>query len=224
MPSWRAKATPSVWLLPRRGNARKKTSELRDRTLLKLHLDVIVDALQHTLAELDATLGKALGPIWQCARLLVTIPGDSDVTAQVILAEVGADMTRFADAAHLISSAGLCPRNDESAGKRRSTRVRKSATWLKTALVTAAWAAVRVKSTYLHAQFLRIKARRGPKKAILAVAASMLTAVRHMLRHGVEYADLGPDYFCRHDTAKTIQRLNKRLADLGCQLQPAPDS
>ncbi|WP_421024846.1 transposase [Paraburkholderia sp. A1RO-5L] len=100
----------------------------------------------------------------------------SDVTAQVILAEVGADMTRLPDAPHLISWAGLCPRNDESAGKRRSTRVRKGGTWLKTSLVSAAWAAVRVQNSYLHAQFLRIKARRGPKKAILAVAASMLTA------------------------------------------------
>ncbi|HKT95550.1 MAG TPA: IS110 family transposase [Paraburkholderia sp.] len=211
------------------GRARRKTSELREalrgritahhRTLLKLHLDVI-DALEHTLAELDAEVGKALAPIRQCVRLLTTMPGISDVTAQVILAEVGADMTRFPDAAHLISWAGLCPRNDESAGKRRSTRVRKGGTWLKTSLVSAAWAAVRVQSSYLHAQFLRIKARRGPKKAILAVAASMLTAVWHMLRDGVEYADLGRDYFSRHDTTKTIQRLLKRLNDLGCHLQP----
>ncbi|WP_434661090.1 IS110 family transposase [Paraburkholderia sp. A3BS-1L] len=211
------------------GRARRKTSELREalrgritahhRTLLKLHLDVI-NALEHTLAELDAEVGKALAPIRQCVRLLTTMPGISDVTAQVILAEVGADMTRFPDAPHLISWAGLCPRNDESAGKRRSTRVRKGGTWLKTSLVSAAWAAVRVQNSYLHAQFLRIKARRGPKKAILAVAASMLTAAWHMLRDGVEYADLGRDYFSRHDTTKTIQRLLKRLDDLGCHLQP----
>ncbi|AOZ04389.1 IS110 family transposase (plasmid) [Cupriavidus sp. USMAHM13] len=187
--------------------------------MLKLHLDVI-NALEHTLAELDATVGKALAPIRQRVRLLTTIPGVSDVTAQVILAEIGANMTRFPDAAHLISWAGLCPRNDESAGKRRSTRVRKSATWLKTALVTAAWAAVRAKNTYLHAQFLRTKARRGAKKAILALAASILTATWHMLSDGLEYADLGPDYFSRHDVSKAIQRLLKRLADLGCQLQP----
>ena len=97
-------------------------------------------------------------------------------------------MSRFPSAGHLVSWAGLCPRSDESAGKRRSTRVRKSGTWIKTTLVTAAWAAVRVKTSYLRAQFLRIKARRGAKKAILAVAASMLTAAFHMLRDGTEYA------------------------------------
>lgn len=211
------------------GNARKKTAELREalrghitdhhRTMLKLHLDIIA-ALEHTLAELDAVVGKALAPIRQRARLLTTIPGVSDLTAQVLLAEIGVDMTRFPDAGHLVSWAGLCPRNDESAGKRRSTRVHKSGTWLKTALVTAAWAAVRVKSSYLCAQFLRIKARRGAKKAILAVAASMLTAAYHMLRDGAEYADLGSDYFNRHDVSKTIRRLLKRLADLGCHVDP----
>jgi transposase len=210
------------------GTARKKSAELREalrgritdhhRTLLRLHLDIIA-ALEHTLAELDAAVGKALAPIRQRARLLTTMPGVSDLTAQVLLAEIGADMTRFPDAAHLVSWAGLCPRNDESAGKRRSTRVRKSGTWLKTALVTAAWAAVRVRTSYLHAQFLRIKARRGAKKAILAVAASMLTAAFHMLRDGVQYADLGSDYFNRHDTNKTIRRLLKRLADLGCRVE-----
>jgi transposase len=209
------------------GNARKKTVELREalrgritahhRTLLKLHLDV-VSALERTLAELDAAVGKALTPIRQGARLLTTIPGISDLTAHVMVAEIGVDMTRFPSSGHLVSWAGLCPRNDESAGKRRSTRVRKSGTWLKTALVTAAWAAVRVKKSYLHAQFLRLKARRGAKKAILAVAASMLTAAYFMLRDGVEYEDLGPDHFDRRDKTKTIRRLLKRLADLGCNI------
>lgn len=207
------------------GTARNKRDELRaaltgritehHRTMLGLHLQVI-DALRKTLAELDAAVGKQLTPIRQRARLLTTIPGVSDLTASVVVAEIGVDMTRFATAGHLISWAGLCPKNDESAGKRRSTRVRKSGTWLKTTLVTAAWAAVKVKRSYLHAQFLRIKARRGPKKAILAVAASMLTAAYYMLRDGTQYADLGPEHFNRHDRSKTIRRLLKRLADLGC--------
>lgn len=209
------------------GTARNKTAALREalrgritehhRTMLKLHLEV-VNALQRSLLELDATVGKALTPIKQRARLLTTMPGVSDLTARVMVAEIGVDMSRFPSSGHLVSWAGLCPRNDESAGKRRSTRVRKSGTWLKTALVTAAWAAIRVKDSYLRAQFLRIKARRGAKKAILAVAASMLTAAYFMLRDGVEYLDLGADHFHRHDRTKTIRRLLKRLADLGCNV------
>ena len=104
----------------------------------------------------------------------------------------------------------------------RSTRIRKSGQWLKTTLVTAAWSAVRVKRTYLHAQFLRIKARRGPKKAILAVAASMLTAAYYIQRDGVEYRDLGPAYLDRRDRMKTIHRLLRRLHDLGYNLAPVP--
>ena len=98
--------------------------------------------------------------------------------------------------------AGFCPRNDESAGKRRSTRLRKGAPWLKTTLVTAAWAAVRVKDSYLQAQFHRLRARRGAKKAVLAVASSMLTAAYHMLKNGVEYQDLGAAHFARCDRGR----------------------
>lgn len=210
------------------GTARKKRTELVEalrgritphhRAMLKLHLGLI-DALTNALKEVDASVGKALEPIRQSARLLTTMPGVSDVVAHVILAEIGVDMTRFPTAAHLVSWAGLCPRSDESAGKRRSTRVRKGAPWLKTTLVTAAWAAVRTRGSYLRAQFLKIKARRGAKKAILAVAASMLTACFHMLRDQVEYRDLGPEHFDRHDKAKTIGRLVRRLRDLGCEVE-----
>src|SRR4030095_6625086 len=108
---------------------------------------------------------------------------------------------------HLVSWAGLCPRLDESAGKRLSTRTRPSNPWLKTTLVQAAWAASRKKDGYLRAQFLRLKSRRGPKKAILAVAASMLTAAYHMLKHDVDYHDLGGDHFDRRDKAKIAHRL-----------------
>jgi transposase len=210
------------------GTARKKHAALVEalrgritphhRGLLKLHLQLI-DALQDAVGEVDATVGKALAPIRECADLLTTMPGVSEVVAHVIVAEIGVDMTRFPSAAHLVSWAGLCPRNDESAGKRRSTRVRKGAPWLKTTLVTAAWAAVHTKDTYLRAQFLRIKSRRGAKKAILAVAASMLGACYHMLRDGVVYADLGPDHFDRRDKTKTITRLVRRLHDLGCEVE-----
>src|SRR6476619_6496456 len=104
-------------------------------------------------------------------------------------------MTRFPSAAHLISWAGLCPRQDESAGKRRSTRLKKGAPWLKTALVQAAWAAARKKQGYFNAQFQRLRGRRGARKAICAVAASILTTIYHMLNDGTAYADLGPDHF-----------------------------
>lgn len=211
-----------------RGTARKKRAELvealhgriRDhhRQLLKVHLELVV-ALEQALTEIDAAVGKNLAPIQDSARLLMTIPGISEVTSHVILAEIGVDMARFPTAAHLLSWATLCPRNDESAGKRRSTRVRKGGTWLKTTLVTAAWAAVRVKGSYLQSQFLRLKARRGAKKAIMAVAASMLTACYHMLNNGVEYRDLGAHHFTRRDRSKAILRLVRRLNELGCQVQ-----
>ncbi len=138
--------------------------------LLKVHLD-LVTALQHALEELDARVGKALASIQQSARLLSTIPDVSDITAHVIVAEIGLDMTRFASDAHLRSWAGFCPRNDESVDKRRSTRVRKGAPWLKTTLVSSAWAAARVKDSYLQAQFHRQRARRGAQAERFPCAA-----------------------------------------------------
>jgi transposase len=215
------------------GTARKKRAELIEalhgrirphhRGLLKVHLE-LVTALQQAIAEIDATVGKALASIHKSARLLTSIPGISEVTAHVMVAEIGVDMTRFASDAHLRSWAGFCPRSDESAGKRRSTRVRKGAPWLKTTLVTAAWAAVRVKNSYLQSQFHRLRARRGAKKAILAVASSMLTAAYHMLKNGVEYKDLGADHFTHRDREKMILRLVRRINDLGCKVQLTPQA
>ena len=132
-----------------------------------------------------------LRPFREAADRLATMPGVSETVARVIIAEVGVDMTQFPSAGHLVSWAGLCPRLDESAGKRRSTRIRHATPWLKTALVQAAWAATRKNGSYLQAQFRRLKGRRGPKKAIVAVAASMLTAAYFMLRDETDYHDLG---------------------------------
>jgi transposase len=211
-----------------RGTARKKLPELIEalrgrvtphhRALLKLHLGIIA-SLKSALEEVDAAVGKALASISRAADLLKTMPGVSDIVAHVLVAEIGADMSRFPTAGHLVSWAGLCPRNDESAGKRRSTRIRKSGIWLKTTLVTAAWAAVRKKDSYLRSQFLRLKSRRGPKKAIVAVAASMLTAAYYMLRDSVKYRDLGPHHFEQRDKTKAVARLVRRLHDLGCQVE-----
>ena len=191
------------------------------RFMLKLHLDHI-DALDKAVADIEKEVGLGLEPFRQAAKLLSTMPGLSDVSANVIVAEIGIDMSRFATPAHLLSWACLCPRNDESAGKRRSTRVRRGGRWLKTTLVQAAWAATKVKGGYLQAQFHRLRARRGAKKAIMGVAASMLTAVWHMLRDGTEWHDLGAAHFDRADASKTANRLIRRLQQIGYLVQATP--
>lgn len=188
------------------------------RFMIKLHLTQI-DALETAIATIEARIGDALGPFRAAVSLLTTMPGLSDTTARVVIAEIGTDMSRFPSAGHLISWAGFCPRLDESAGKRRSTRTRKTTPWLKPTLINAAWAATRKKDTYLRAQFLRIKSRRGAKNAILAVASSMLTAAYFMLRDGVEYHDLGAHHFEQRDKAQLAKRLIQRLRDLGVAVE-----
>jgi transposase len=188
------------------------------RRLLKLHLTVI-EQLEAAVADVDAQLGEALAPFREAVERVDTVPGIDRIVAQAILGEIGLDMARFATHHHLISWACLCPRLDESAGKRKSTRTRKGACWLKTVLVQAAWAAVRTKDSYYRAQFLRLRAHRGPKKAILAVAASILTAIYFILRDGVEYRELGGRYYDRLDRTKATSRLVKRLRDLGYRVQ-----
>ena len=131
-------------------------------------------------------------------------------------------MSRFPTEGHLISRAGLCPRNDDSAGKRRSNRMRKGAPWLKTALIQCAWAEVRKKGSYLQAQFYRLRARRGAKKAIGAVAAAILTASYHMLANGTLYQDLGADHFDRRTKTAHTKRLVSRLQNLGYDVQITP--
>jgi transposase len=184
------------------------------RFMLELHLTQ-VDALRTAIDKLERHVGEAIAPFRAAVSLLTTMPGLSDTAARVLVAEIGADMTRFPSPGHLVSWAGLCPRLDSSAGKRHSTRIRHATPWLKTTLIQAAWAATRRKDSYLHAQFVRLKSRRGPKKAIVAVAASMLTAAYFMLRDGVEYRDLGGRYFGEHDKRETANRLLRRLRDLG---------
>jgi transposase len=205
----RLRANPSTLCEVLRGRIRPP-----HRFLLKLHLGQI-DALEKSIAEIDKEVGALLEPFRAKSKHLMTIPGVSDVVAQVLVSEIGVDMSRFPTTGHLISWAGLCPRNDESAGKRRSTRLRQGAPWLKTTLVQAACAAARCKRGYLQAQFFRIKSRRGPKKAIIAVAASMLTAAYYILRDDVDYRDLGSDHFDRTDRKRTADRLVKRLGALG---------
>jgi len=188
------------------------------RFLLGQHLQMI-EHLEKAVAEFEAQIEAALKPFRAAVERLVTIPGVSTTAAHVIIAEIGVDMSRFATVGHLRSWAGLCPQLNESAGKVMSRRLRKSAPWLKTVLVQCAWAATRNKNNYLHAQFLRLRARRGPKKAILAVAASILTAVYYLLRDHMPYRDLGSLYLARLDQERTAQRLLRRIKELGYEVE-----
>jgi transposase len=188
---------------------------------LQLHL-ALMEQLTQTIAAVDERIRGVLAPYRALVERLTTIPGMGATTAQVLLAEAGRDMTQFPTAGHLVSWAGLCPRLDESAGKRRSVRVRKGGRWLKTALVQAAWAAIKVRDSYLQAQYVRLKARRGPKKAIVAVAASILVAAYHILRDGTVYRDLGGTYFDRRDKQRVASRLVRRLSQLGYAVDIRP--
>src|SRR5882724_5272909 len=187
------------------------------RFLLRQHLRTI-EQLEHTVGEFEARIEALLAPFHADVARLTAIPGISTTAAAVLLAEIGADMTVFPSAGHLLSWAGLWPRLDESAGKHRSTRLRKGAPWLKPVLVQCAWRAARTKNTYLQSQFLRLKARRGPKKAAVAVAASILTAAYHMLRDGVGYQDLGPAHLSRRDSARVAAQLARRIRELGYEV------
>jgi transposase len=193
------------------------------RFLLRLHLDQI-DGFDVAIAKIDAEVEASIAPFRTAVEQVATTPGVKALAARTILSEIGTDMSRFATDAHLVSWACLCPRNDESAGKRRSTRIRKGSPWLKTTLVQCAWAATRVKNSYLNALFHRIKARRGPKKAIVAVAASILTAIYHMLKDGTMYHDLGPNHIDPRAKERQKSRLVKRLADLGYAVELVPQA
>ena len=191
------------------------------RFLLRLHLQQI-DALETAIAAIDQEIAGQLAPFRAAVQRLDTIPGVNALAAEIIVAEIGTEMSRFPSAGHLVSWAGLCPRNDESAGKRRSTRLRKGAPWLKTLLIQCAWAARRKTGSYLQAQFHRLRARRGAKKAICAVAASILTAAYHMLKDGTDYDDLGPNHFHKRSKEVQTRRLVRRLADLGYAVEISP--
>jgi transposase len=201
--------------------ARRGRVTRHHRFLLRLHLQQI-DGLDAAITEIDREVDAQIEPFRATVHLLTTIPGIEELSACLILAEIGRDMSRFPTAGHLISWAGLCPRSDESAGKRRSTRMRKGAPWLKTTPVQCAWAAAGKKASYLQAQFHRRRARRGAKKAIGALAASLLTIVYHMLVSGELYRDLGPDHFDRRAKATQTKRLVTGLQNLGYAVQIAP--
>jgi len=179
-------------------------------------------AVEAAIARMDEEAAQGHATFRSLILLLCTIPGVSTLSATVILAEIGRDMSRFPTAGHLVAWAGLCPGQNESAGKRKSSRLRKGAPWLKTMLVQCAWAASRKKDSYYKAQFNRLRGKHGPKKAICAVAASMLTAIYHMLKDGAEHHDLGADHFDRRSTDIKAKRLVAQLTKLGFQVALQP--
>jgi transposase len=188
------------------------------RFMLRLHLDQ-VDALDGAIEDVEARTERCLDPVRGVIERLDTIPGVSAITAAVIVAEIGVDMSRFPTPNDLVSWAGLCPGENQSAGKHRSRKLKRGAPWLKTTLVQAAWAAVKKKDSYFHAKFLRIKRRQGSKRAIVAVAASMLTAAYHMIQRDEDFHDLGAGYFDQFDRQKLARRLVRRLQDLGLDVE-----
>jgi transposase len=189
--------------------------------MVRLLLDHI-DALDDSLGRLDREIQTVISPFAHQVQLLTTIPGVGQRTAEAILAETGPDMSQFPTAACLASWAGVCPGHHESAGKHHSGRTRRGDKWLRTTLVQCAWSASHTKDTYLSAQFWRLQARRGDKRAAVAVAHSILVAVWHMLTNDETYQDLGGDYFTRRlDKQTEARRLLRRLQALGMEVTVA---
>lgn len=212
------------------GRLRQKLPELREalsgrltehhRFLLQAHVEHLT-YLEGAIGRLSARIEEVLRPFAETVERLDTIPGVDRRTAETVLAEAGPDMSRFPEALNLTAWAGVCPGNDESAGKRRSGRARKGNVWLRPALVQAAWGASRTK-TYLGAQFRRLRGRRGEKRAALAVAHSLLGIVYHLLKRGTVYQDLGGDYFDRLAPERLARQLVKRLERLGHKVTLEP--
>src|SRR5262249_5739587 len=157
---------------------------------------------------------------------LTTIPGVEQRTAEVVVAEVGTDMGQFPTAAHLASWAGMCPGNNQSGGKRRSGRTTKGSRWLRQVLTQAAWAASHTKDTYLAAQYRRLAARRGKKRALVAVGHTLLVIIYHVLKDRSTYQELGGDFLERLEPERLTRQLVRRLEKLGHQvtLKPKEDA
>ena len=208
-----------------KGRMRAKIPQIRDALVgrFNAHHGLMCKAMLSRLDQAEVVIGeltveieRLLNPDEAAVALLVEIPGVSQRTAQVILAEIGTDMSRFPSSGHLASWAGMCPGNNESAGKHRSGRTRHGSKWLRIALVEAAHAAGRSKNTYLSAQYARIRGRRGAGRAAVAVGHSILVIAWHLLSTGEVYSDLGGDYFDkRNNSAARQRRLVAQLEAMG---------
>jgi transposase len=192
------------------------------RFLLGLLLEQ-VEQLEGLIARLEARITEVLAPLEGPRQRLLTVPGMSRTVAEVVLAEAGPDLQTFPSPAHLASWVGLCPANHDSAGKPKGGPGRKGDRWLRTALVQAAWAASPSKGTYLAAQFRRLAARRGKRRALVGVAHSLVHVIYHVLKEGRVYEELGGDYFDRLQGDRLTRHLVKRLESLGHRvpLEPA---
>lgn len=207
-----------------RGKLRTKIPALREalegrfdrqHALIVGHILAHLDYLDEAIAQLSQEIEEQLRPFASAIDLLCSIPGVQRRTAEVIIAETGGDMTAFPTAKHLASWAGMCPGNHQSAGRRGLGTTRKGSKWLRAALAEAALAAARTKHTYLAAQYRRLCARRGPRKAATAVAHSILVAAWHMLQTGQLYNDPGSDWYLRRDPTRHTRRLVTQLEHLG---------
>jgi transposase len=182
-----------------------------------------IDYLDESIADLDVQIDELLRPFAQILARVITITGVNRITAAVLIAEIGVDMTVFTTAGHLASWAGICPGNHTSGGKRKHGTTRKGSVALRTALTEAAWAAARARGTYLNAHFHQIRGRRGTAKAIGALRHDILIAYWHILHDHVDYHDLGSDWFTRrHTIDHQRRRLIRQLEHLGytVTLQP----
>jgi transposase len=186
-------------------------------TELLAQIDSLEESIARFTAQIQATCAQDADEA-EVVALLDTIPGLSEVTAQVVVAEIGTDMTRFPSAAALAAWAGLAPGNNESAGRQHSGRTRKGNVGLRTLLVQAAQAAAHTKDTALVARYRRIAARRGHKKAIVALAHALLVIIYHVITQRQPYHEFGADYFQRRDPATRAKRLVHQLAHLGFEV------
>ena len=227
---------PEVLAELARGRLRSKLPALRDalegcfsshHALMVGKILAHVDYLDESIGDLSAEIERVTAPFSDDVELLDTIPGIDRRMAETLIAEIGVDMDQFPTHKHLASWAGMCPGNEESAGKRRSGKTRKGSKWLRSALTESARAAARSKGTYLAAQYARLKGRRGSKKAAIAVGHSILVIAYHVLAREVPYEELGEDYFHRQRSSEAYaKRLVRQLERLGHKvaLEPLPQS
>jgi transposase len=223
---------PGVLAELAKGKLRKKIPALREalegrfdqeHALIVSQILSHIDFLDEAIDRLSEEIEQRIAPFAPQRELLKTIPGVNTRTAEVLIAEIGVDMSAFPTPKHLASWAGVCPGNDQSAGKRRSGKTRKGSKWLRATLTESALAAARTKNSYLAAQYQRLRGRRGHSKAVMAVGHSILTAAWHMLQTGELYNDLGGDYFTRQNPDRLTRRLIRQLEALGHQVTLTPN-